>query len=104
MAWEDRNGRWYYYRKRRDGRRVVSEYVGTGFAGEIAELFAAEDRHESEYKRRELHKQKAIAHEIDSKTGEMERVTRTITRACLLLAGYHAHKGQWRKLRNGQRY
>ena len=30
MAWEERNGNQYYYRKRRQGNRVVSEYVGKG--------------------------------------------------------------------------
>ncbi len=30
MGWEERNGRLYYYEKRREGRRVVSQYVGTG--------------------------------------------------------------------------
>ena len=30
MAREKRGTRWYYYRKRRIGNRLVSEYVGTG--------------------------------------------------------------------------
>ena len=30
MAWEERNGKSYYYQKRREGDRVVSEYIGTG--------------------------------------------------------------------------
>jgi hypothetical protein len=100
MGWENRNGRRYYYRKRRERGRVVSEYIGTGFAGEIAEIFDAEDRCETEYKRRELREQKASAQTIDSQAGEVEKYARTITRACLLLAGYHTHKRQWRKLRN----
>jgi hypothetical protein len=100
MAWEDRNGRSYYYRKRREGRRVASEYVGTGLAGEIAEIFDGEDRRETEHKRRELRKQKASAQAIDSQVSQVDKYTRAITQACLLLAGYHPHKGQWRKLRN----
>ena len=100
MGWEYRNGRRYYYRKRREGRRVASEYVGTGLAGEIAEIFDAEDRRETEHKRRQLRKQKASAQGIDSQVGEVEKYTRAIAQACLLLAGYHTHKGQWRKLRN----
>ena len=54
MAWEDRNGRLYYYRKRREGKRVVSEYVGNGFAGMMAEELDGEDRQKAEQKRREL--------------------------------------------------
>jgi hypothetical protein len=100
MAWENRNGRRYYYRKRRAGKRVVSEYVGTGLAGEIAEIFDEEVRCETEYERRELRKQKTRFKEIDIQAGEVEDYTRTVTRACLLLAGYHTHKGQWRRLKN----
>jgi len=100
MAWENRNGRWYYYRKRRSGKRVISEYMGTGLAGEIAEIFDAEDRSETEHKRCELRKQKARFMEIDIQAGKVEEYTRAITQACLLLAGYHTHKRQWRKLRN----
>ena len=100
MAWEDRNGSQYYYRKRRVGGRVVSEYVGAGYAGELAESFDAEDRQEAEYKRREMRKQKQQAAALDRQEDEVEKLTRAFTRACLLLAGYHTHKGQWRKKRN----
>jgi hypothetical protein len=102
MAWEDRNGNLYYYRKRREGGRVVSEYVGGGLAGEMAELFTAEDRQEAEYKRRAMLKQRRQASAIDSQVNDIDKYTWTITRACLLLAGYRTHKGQWRKRRDGQ--
>jgi hypothetical protein len=100
MAWEERNGRRYYYRKRRKGKHVISDYMGAGLAGEIAEIFDIEDREETEYKRAEFRKQKASAEEIDRQAREAEKYTRAITQACLLLAGYHVHKRQWRKLRN----
>jgi hypothetical protein len=99
MAWEDRNGNLYYYRKRREGGRVVSEYVGSGFAGIMAEGLDLENRQEAEYRRRELRKQKQYAAAIESQAREVEEYTRIMTRAYLLLAGYHTHKGQWRKIR-----
>jgi hypothetical protein len=102
MAWEDRNGRMYYYRKRRQGNRVVSEYMGGGFSGQLAEILDLEDRQEAEHKRRELGKQKSRAAAIDSQVNEIEKYARTLTRACLLLAGYHTHKRQWRKRRDGR--
>jgi hypothetical protein len=102
MAWEDRNARMYYYRKRREGKRVISEYIGGGFSGQLAEILQMEDRQEAERKRRELGKQKRQAASIDNQLDEIEEYTRTMTRACLLLAGYHTHKGQWRKRRDGQ--
>jgi hypothetical protein len=101
MAWEERNGRRYYYRKRREGNRVVSEYMGGGFSGQLAEILDMEDRQEADYKRRELGKQKRQTAPIDNKVDEIEKYTRAITRACLLLAGYHTHKGQWRKRHDG---
>lgn len=100
MGWENRNRSQYYYRKRRVNGRVVSEYVGNGLAGELAEIFDAEDRQEAEYKRRETQKQKRQAAAMDRQAGEVEKLTRAFTQACLLLAGYHTHKGQWRKKRN----
>jgi hypothetical protein len=99
MAWEDRNGNRYYYRKRRQGKHVVSEYVGGGFVGIIAEGFDLEDRQEVECKRHEMRKQKRQAASIDVQVRGVEKMTRAITRACLLLAGYHIHKGEWRKAR-----
>ena len=99
MAWENRNGNWYYYRKRREGRRVISEYVGAGSAGKLAEMFDGEDLQEAAYKRRELLKIKQKELAMDDQVKEVDRRTRAILRACLLLAGYHAHKGQWRKRR-----
>jgi hypothetical protein len=99
MAWEDRNGTLYYYRKRREGGRVVSEYVGKGYAGEFAQMFDGEDRHKAEHKRRELRKAQRTATAIDATLREAEELTRLILRAHLLLAGYHFHKGQWRKIR-----
>ena len=100
VGWEYRGNRLYYYHKKRIGQRVVSEYVGTGLAGEIAEIFDGEDRRETEHKRRELRKLKTSAQAIDSQVSQVDKYTRAIAQACLLLAGYHTHKGQWRKLRN----
>ena len=101
MAWEDRNGRQYYYRKYRVGQRVFSEYVGSGF---LAELIAEEDVMKRERRRLEHQAQnheKATIKSIDCEIDSLIDSTRTLIRACLLLAGFHPHKGQWRKRRSG---
>lgn len=100
MGWETRGNGRYYYRKRRVGDSVVSEYVGRG---PFAELEAALDlveqaEREAERQRwlREITADRELAREID-------RVCKMITAVCnatLLLNGYHTHKGQWRKARD----
>lgn len=100
MAWEERNGRMYYYRKRREGKRVISEYVGGDLWGGLAEIFDMEDKQEAEQKRAELREQKEAALRLDKRIKEIEKYTKVMTWVGLLLAGYHTHKRQWRKLRN----
>ena len=99
MAWEYRNGRQYYYRKRRESGRVVSEYIGGGLVATIVEGRDMEERWRAEQERAELMKAKADATKLDKQIREAEELIRTITRAYLLLAGYHAPRRQWRKVR-----
>lgn len=99
MAWETRAGRRYYYRKRRDGGRVVSEYIGSGPGAEAmatlddyARLRALQER---ETWREEVERQRDIDRALD----EAGDLVRLLTYATLLANGYHTHKGQWRKKR-----
>jgi hypothetical protein len=99
MGWEKRGNQLYYYRKRREGDTVVSEYVGRG---ELAELYATLD--ELERERREAEREAWRQRRAEIQAGvqildEVEDAVRTLTRACLLAAGYHTHKGQWRQRR-----
>jgi hypothetical protein len=91
MAWEDRNGNFYYYRKRREGKRVISEYIGNGLSAQIAEIFAMEDRAETQQARVDWLKQKRSAEMMDKRINELERYTKAVTRAVLLVSGYHLH-------------
>jgi hypothetical protein len=102
MGWEDRNGKQYYYRKRRDGRRVVSEYIGCGFVGELAEDMDIVDRAENHQARELWRATKQSADTIASQARQVEKVTQAMTRAALMLSGYHTHKRQWRKRRDGR--
>ena len=100
MGWEQRNGRSYYYRKVREGGRVRSEYNGSGM---LAQICAADD----EAKRREQAAERAADHatrqaeaEIDRQLADAESALAALTDATLFAAGYHKHKGQWRKKRH----
>lgn len=99
MAWEERNGRRYYYRKRRIGKTVVSEYVGSGWVGEAA---AALDELDQARRKSEQQAQQQVRSQhmkVESDVERLQDYTRALTRAALILAGYHPHKGQWRKRR-----
>jgi len=97
MAWEKRRGKEYYYRKRRIGDRVVSEYVGTGPVAEAAfaldELKRQAREEERQLFRQERERQRAIDEAVDRAC----LLARRLIYAALLLNGYHMHRGQWRK-------
>ena len=99
MGWEYRNGRRYYYRKKRRGGRVVSEYCGAGeyitLMANLEESFRDMARLEREQQKEEREAQRAIDRELDRVGGEL----RALVAAALLASGYHQHKGQWRRKR-----
>jgi hypothetical protein len=98
MGWETRDrGASYYYEKKRIGSRVSSVYVGAGLAGTLAEVYAQRDRAEKAAEREALRREMAKQDAIDSRIDEVCRMTETFVRAVLIAAGFHQHKGQWRR-------
>lgn len=101
MGWELRNGKRYYYRKSRHGRKVISEYIGTG---EIAEIFLdlnEIDWAEQAHLRIMWKEQKEEIKRLNKDFTQLAKIINGMARASLLISGYHSHKGQWRKNRNG---
>lgn len=104
MAWETRRGRGRYYtRSRREGGRVVREYVGTGPLAELTAQVDAlargerERRRAAEAGRREQHR------ELEAALQELCEGADALARAALLLAGYRQHnRGEWRRKRGGK--
>ncbi len=76
MALEERNGNYYYYKKEREGNRVVSKYYGKGeLAGLIAqydEIERQEKAEKAELQRKNREKQA----KIDDELTELERKTK----------------------------
>lgn len=93
MSWERRGDRYYYYRKRRRGQHVASEYVG---AGELARTAAALDALLRE-RRQAQRRQWASMRALDAQLDEVCHLIRALTWGLLLATGHHTHKGQWRK-------
>lgn len=101
MAIEYRNGRTYYYRKRRVGGRVRSDYV---CGGELAPLAEAVDRMDRE--RREQARLEARA-ACEAELAVVDAASARAAGACDLLAaaagaalrvaGYYQHKREWRR-------
>jgi hypothetical protein len=100
VAWEERErGGRYYTRSRREGGRVVREYVGGGLAGERAE---EEDRArreleeaQREREREDIERIKALAAPVL----EVSEAAEILARAHLVAAAYHRRKGEYRRAR-----
>src|SRR5215213_11227721 len=97
--WERRErGGTYYTRSRREGDRVVREYVGGGVLGEIAAL-------QDEYERRTREEEAALEkeerqrlEELVAPVDELCVAAEVLARAALVAVGYRRHnRGEWRK-------
>jgi hypothetical protein len=102
MGWENRNGKRFYYRKRRQGRRVISEYIGSG---PIAEFMATIVKGERQDLAAQRMKKKQDFDRVLNEDRELDtacELVRDLTRWILLASGYHAHKRQWRRRRNAR--
>ena len=100
MGLELRKGRQYYYRKERIGNRVLSRYMASG---SIAQQLAAVDREVRELQEQERTRRKARAETARSLIEASDAACselRTIVAGLLTEAGFHSHKGEWRKRRD----
>jgi hypothetical protein len=100
VAWEERErGGRYYTRSRREGGRVLREYVGGGLAGELAAEADRERRELEEAQRKrereDIERIKALAAPVL----EVSEAAEILARAHLVAAGYHKRKGEWRRAR-----
>ena len=98
MALERRKGNLYYYRKRREGDRVVSEYVGSGEVAYLADHLAKQQR---QAQREMTNAIQASDKEIDSALDSYSQTVDALVEYHLQLLGYHKHNRQWRR-QNGK--
>jgi hypothetical protein len=99
MGWEKRGNGRYFYRKRREGRHVVSEYVGGGSDAELLSKLLGITSDKAMTERQALRKQRE---EIEALDAELERacsLVDALIEATLLANGFHKHKGEWRRKR-----
>jgi hypothetical protein len=101
MAWEQRGNNSYYYRKKRQGTRVVTQYVGNDFSANLLAELDREERAEHLHDQAKWRKQISECREIEVEIEHLANVMHLLVRATLLISGYHPYKGQWRKKRYG---
>lgn len=103
MAWEERKGKRYYYHKRREGKRVVNEYVGTGFLAELNSSLTQIEKDLVKARRQKVKEEKGMIQEDIQLLESVQKVISDITTAHLIANGYRTHKGQWRKRRGAKK-
>lgn len=95
MAWK--NG--YYYRNKRVGGKVVTEYVGGGYLGEFVQQADEHERQQAQEKRQAWQAIVDAEKQLDAQIDEVTALVNAYAGAALLINGYHRHKRQWRKQR-----
>ena len=99
MAWEKRGDGLYYYQSERVDGRVQKRYVGRGYLAETVAQADETRRAVREQRRREARGHVEWAREV-SKTGkDLDAVAEILATAEMVAAGYHNHKGEWRRRR-----
>jgi len=100
MGWETRRNSRYFYRKERRGKRVRSIYCGSGEQAELISRQVAKDREEE---RQQREADRKLVAEMQAEDATYEAISDdldVLAKGTLLAAGYHQHKGTWRKKRN----
>lgn len=93
MAWK--NG--YYYRNKRIGDKVVSEYVGGGYLGEFVAQADEEQRQAAQAKRQAWQAIVDADKQLDAMIDEVTEAMNVYAGALMLISGHYQHKRQWRK-------
>ena len=101
MGWETRKrgtGR-YYTRSRREGGRVLRQYIGGGTLGRLAAQLDEIERRQREEETAYWREERERFEHNAAFVRELEEAAEVLTRAYLLASGFHQHKGQWRRQR-----
>jgi hypothetical protein len=98
MTW-CRDGR-YFYHSRREGDRVISEYLGAGAVGAAAARCDEERRAQAAAERERDRAAREEARQLEEALRDLARVTDELVAETLTSAGFHRHhRGEWRRRR-----
>jgi hypothetical protein len=99
MGWKWINGRRYYYRSERERGRVKSVYFGAGEDGRIMAELAAHERLERAADREQVREEREEADAEERAVSGWFDDVQAVADAAMIVAGFHKHKGQWRRKR-----
>ena len=96
--WERRErGGLYYTRSRKEGGRVIREYVGGGILGELAARMDALERERREEQAAFWKEEQRDLDALEAPVQEISKASELLVRAALLASGYRQHnRGEWR--------
>ena len=104
MAWRtSKYGHRYFYRNRRCGDRVITQYIGTGPVAELAARTEALDRAKRQAEMIAWREKQQRCDELDALVGGLCTTIDQLLMATLLVAGCHRHDWAWRR-RRAKRY
>jgi len=101
MAFEERNGNSYYYRKKRIGNRVVSEYIGKGELALMLYQMDKSKRKERESNAKKERRNREKIEEFDRDLFEIESKIKSLVEIFLINKGFHKTKSREWRLKNG---
>jgi hypothetical protein len=99
MGWKTINGRRYFYKSVREGGRVTTQYFGGGDPGRLISLMQSEDRAEREADRKQRQAEREEFDAEETAVAEWFERVQDAADAAMVAAGFHKHKGQWRRKR-----
>jgi hypothetical protein len=99
MAWKTINGRRYYYKSERAGGRVKSTYFGAGESGTLMANMVAFERLERAADREQFREERQDSEAEETAVSEWFDGVQAVADAAMIAAGFHKHKGQWRRKR-----
>jgi hypothetical protein len=99
MGWEVRGSKRFYYRAQRVGDRVIKQYFGSGRRARLAAQEDDEERLRKARERSEIRTIEESVVDVNSLMEDLDHVVNMMLQATLLAAGYHQHRGNWRKYR-----
>jgi hypothetical protein len=99
MGWKTINGRRYFYKSEREGGRVKSTYFGAGESGSLMAAWIALERLERAEEREWLREEREESDAAEWTISDWFDDVQAVADAAMVAAGFHKHKGQWRRKR-----